>query len=116
MILQCELSANTQLSLLYEFYIQQNSKKPGTVYATYLLSGTLAHVDVPNIKEVSQGDNNDPSPSSPFMNSTMPIEDDSRAYALPNVISIVGEQDLEGNSSTQDIISSLTLTSCQRKL
>jgi len=86
--------------MLYEFHRQQNGKKPGTIHATYLLSGTKRVEElVPRNAEVKKDGEDDYMQSSPFLASSMPqIEDGSGAT---NVLSItlVREENLKGKSS-----------------
>ena len=83
--------------MLYDFHHQQNAKKPGTLHATYLLSGTKreeesAHTD----RDVKMGDGDDHIQSSPFMASSMPQIQESSGETAVLSITLVREEDLEG--------------------
>lgn len=93
------------IRLLYEFYHQQNTKKPGSLYATYLLAGTqavidraCAHscVDHDGIQDVDIQ-------SSPFINSSMPPEADPGERRRVRLVALVREQDLEGGLCKHNI-------------
>lgn len=83
--------------MLYDFHRQQNAKKPGTLHATYLLSGTKREEDIPSIKlEVKKDGEDDYMQSSPFIASSMPqIEEGTGATSVLS-ITLVREEDLEG--------------------
>lgn len=85
------------IRMLYEFHQQQNSKKPGTIYATYLLSGTKRDEALPTNGLRKDGED-DYMQSSPFMESSMPeapeaAESTGESGVL--TISLVKEEDLE---------------------
>lgn len=85
-----------QLRLLYEFYHHQSSRKPGSVNATYLVSGIQAKLGETsatghglfNFEDVNMQ-------SSPFISSSIPPGDDAEERSSVNVIALVREQDLE---------------------
>ena len=91
--------------MLFEFHRSQNAKKPNSLYATYLVSGTksLASVSIispvhPN-GSVGKGDGEDqPMQSSPYMPSSAPQVDEEEDAGAVSVLSIslVREEDLEG--------------------
>lgn len=85
------------LSLLNEFYHQENSKTPGSVYATYLVSGKQTALDELNRASDRQDDGEDtPMQSSPFMSSPMQRGDNVGGQTCVTVINLVGEEYLEG--------------------
>jgi DNA polymerase delta subunit 3 len=84
--------------MLYEFHRQQNGKKPGTVHATYLISGTK-RVDEPESTPTIKKDGEDEyMQSSPFMNSSMPQVDDGTGASSILTITLTREEDLESMS------------------
>jgi DNA polymerase delta subunit 3 len=82
--------------MLYDFYQKQNAKKPGTIHATYLLSGTKRPEDlIPLNGDAKKDGEDDYMQSSPFMNSSMPqLEGTGESSVLS--ITLVREEDLEG--------------------
>lgn len=88
--------------MLYEFHHQQNSKKPGTVHATYLLSGTKRKEEsVPAIPEAKKDGEDDHMQSSPFMTSSMPqFTQDGTVESSVLSITLVTEEKLEGKHIT----------------
>ncbi len=86
--------------MLYEFHRQQNGKKPGTIHATYLLSGTKRVEElVPRNGEVKKDGEDDYMQSSPFLASSMPQIEDGSGAANVLSITLVREENLEGKSS-----------------
>lgn len=86
-----------QLRLLYDFYHYQSSRKPGSVHATYLVSGTQARLGETSANGVGQSNFEDAHmQSSPFMSSSIPPGDDAEEQPSVKVIALVREQDLEG--------------------
>jgi DNA polymerase delta subunit 3 len=84
--------------MLYDFHQKQNAKKPGTIHATYLLSGTKRPEDlIPLNGDAKKDGEDDYMQSSPFMNSSMPqLEDTGESSVLS--ITLVREEDLEGEN------------------
>jgi len=80
--------------MLFEFHRQQNAKKPGTVHATYLLSGTKREEFHTPTQPIPKDGEDEYMQSSPFVTSSMPDRED----VLPvftTTISLVREEDLE---------------------
>jgi len=86
--------------MLYDFHNQQNAKKPGTVHATYLVSGTKRKETpvITNAGAKKDGED-DYMQSSPFMSSSMPQPEEDRDTGETSVLSIslVREKELKGN-------------------
>jgi hypothetical protein len=83
--------------MLYEFHRQQNGKKPGTVHATYLLSGTKREEERESTPTPIKKDGEDDyMQSSPFMNSSMPQPDDTGASSVLT-ITLTREEDLDSS-------------------
>lgn len=83
--------------MLFEFHRQQNGKKPGSVHATYLLSGTKRKEEAPTPtnSEVKKDGEDDYMQSSPFVGSSMPqLEEDTGESSVLS-ITLVKEEDLE---------------------
>ena len=83
--------------MLYDFHRQQNAKKPGTLHATYLISGTKREEEVvPTNGDVKMEDGDSFMQSSPFIPSSMPqFEDSSEAVSVLS-ITLAREEDLDG--------------------
>ena len=83
--------------MLHEFHRQQNGKKPGTIHATYLISGTKRKEEsVPtNGASIKDGED-DYMQSSPFLGSSMPPIDDGTGESGVLSITLAKEDHLEG--------------------
>jgi DNA polymerase delta subunit 3 len=83
--------------VLYDFYHHQTVKKPGSVHATYLMSGILIPADVPCNGNNQQEDGDDAlMQSSPFVSSQVQAEEDTEIPPPVKLITLVREEDLEG--------------------
>lgn len=82
--------------MLYEFHRQQNARKPGSVHATYLISG-LRRLLSEEIGGSFVVDNGDEVESSAYMSSSQAKEDSQKEDAgmLKSII-LAKEGDLEG--------------------
>jgi DNA polymerase delta subunit 3 len=82
--------------MLYEFHHQQSSKHPGSIHATYLLTGVRrASEAVVTADGHSLGvEQNDYMQSSPFMSSSMPTNDVT-AESLIKSVMLVREDELD---------------------
>ena len=70
---------------------------PSSVYATYLVSGKQYIPDGSTAVNQIQEDGEDAvMQSSPFMSSPVPLQDKGGDQASINVITLAGEEDLEG--------------------
>ena len=94
--------------MLYDFHRQQNSKKPGTIHATYLLSGTKKPEELEPVDgEIKKDGEDDYMQSSPFIESSIPpTEDHSEATSVFS-ITLAREEDLEAVRSQYKHISSI---------
>ena len=82
--------------MLYEFHTHENKKKPGSVYAAYLLYGTQ-NAKTSNANGDAHKDGEDiPMASSPFLSSSMPQEEDTTEVPPVKVMTVVREENLEG--------------------
>ncbi|XP_014557320.1 hypothetical protein COCVIDRAFT_97510 [Bipolaris victoriae FI3] len=68
-------NVNTAKRMLAEFYKTQNARKPKSVHATYLLTGTPRNSEQSNGSKIRKGDDTDMR-SSPFM-SSMPDQEEN---------------------------------------
>jgi DNA polymerase delta subunit 3 len=88
-----------RIRMLYDFHQKQNAKKPGTIHATYLLSGTKRPEDpIPLNGEAKKDGEDDLMQSSPFMDSSMPQPEAGTGESSVLSITLVREEDLEGMS------------------
>ena len=119
--------------MLYEFHRKQNAKKPGSVHATYLITGTR-RFEAPVQTNGTHSQNNEDTvmQSSPFLpSSSVPKPDESMQESTDvRSILLVKEEDLEQAKSTFGTISSIhiyslesnglsdiqVLTECNRKI
>lgn len=85
-----------RIRMLYDFHQKQNLKKPGTIHATYLLSGTKRPEDLITLNEPKKDGEDEYMQSSPFMSSSMPLAVDSTGESSLLSITLVKEEDLEG--------------------
>lgn len=95
--------------MLFEFHARQNSKKPGSVHATYLLCGSVRSQRM----AVGEEDDEDtPMASSPFMSSpAVNEEEETLAGPSQTVITLVKEENLEEARTRYDEISSIHIYS-----
>ncbi|KAL8769982.1 MAG: hypothetical protein Q9209_004229 [Squamulea sp. 1 TL-2023] len=92
----CSLFILMNLRLLFQFHKQQNSKKPGSVHAIYLVTGFIIPLTPTNSGQATQADGEDAfMQSSPFMSSSMPHREDEEEPLAVKTISICREEDLE---------------------
>ena len=85
--------------MLFEFYSKENARNPGSVHATYLISGGQ-----PSKYDLSSIDDDVHMRSNPFFSSSMPSQDEDhemiegvgRKEALTRVVTLVREDQLEG--------------------
>ena len=90
--------------MLFEFYSKENARRPGSVHATYLISGGQPSKN----DELNGVDNDVHMRSSPFFSSSMPSQDEDhemiestgrRTEVLTRVVTLVREDQLEGIST-----------------
>ena len=89
----------TDSRMLYDFHSQQNAKKPGAVHATYLVSGTKRK-ETPVVTNggAKKDGEDDYMQSSPFMSSSMPQSEEDTGETSGLTISLVREEELDGNA------------------
>ena len=81
--------------MLYEFHRLQNAKKPGSLHATYLVTGT--QLQAPQAELSQNGHADLPMPSSPYMSSlAAPVTNDEVEPVRQRVLTLVKEESLEG--------------------
>ncbi len=85
--------------MLYEFHRVQNSKKPGSVYATYLLEGMPKNAVEINVKGHPENAEDVHMQSSPYMSSSMPQESNEEDAVTSRRIMLAREEELEGREA-----------------
>lgn len=95
----------TELSvrMLFEFYSAQMTKKPGSVNATYLLDGVPRAPKESSINGHQQNVEDAHVPSSPYMSSSMPRQEDQEEAVPSRSIMLVKEEDLEGKMGARSV-------------
>ena len=84
-------------SMLYYFHASQNEQKPGSVHATYLVSGVQSTKAIVNVS-VAEVNEDLQMQSSPFMSCSMPGQDVEEEASTAMVMTLVEEQHLNGKS------------------
>ncbi|MCJ1404030.1 hypothetical protein MMC11_007254 [Xylographa trunciseda] len=99
-------------SMLYDFHLRQNAKKPGSVHATYLVSGVQSTKAIANgsVAEVNEDIHMQ---SSPFMSSSMPRQDVEEEDSMVKVMTLVQEQHLDAVKERYDTVSSVHVYSLE---
>ncbi|MCJ1394909.1 hypothetical protein MMC18_007789 [Xylographa bjoerkii] len=98
--------------MLYEFHSKQNAKKPGSVHATYLVSGIKAPKAISN-GSAAKADEDVHMQSSPFMSSSMPRQNVEEEVPVIKVMTLVQEQHLDAVKKRYDTISSIHVYSLE---
>ena len=88
--------ADPSIRLLYEFYSTQTIKKPGSIYATYLLDGIPRPVRESSVNEHQQDGEDTRMQSSPYMSSSMSHHEDQEDAIPSRSIVLASEEDLDG--------------------
>ena len=84
--------------MLYEFHQNENSKKPNSVNATYVITG-VQQPEPPaanGATKEADDDGDDFMQSSPYISSSMPNQESSTEGVPTSSIILVREEDLEG--------------------
>ncbi|KAJ6021120.1 hypothetical protein N7540_006624 [Penicillium herquei] len=109
-----KVHANRAKQLLYEFHRNENTKKPGSVHATYVITGiqsspsTSATATNGNTK-----DEDEVMQSSPYLPSSMPNQDSASELARFTAVILAREEDLDEAKSTFHSISTIHVYSIQ---
>jgi hypothetical protein len=87
--------------MLFEFHRRETSRKPGSVHATYLITGQKAIQTAPYANGASKQDGEDTfMQSSPFMSSSAqqqePVHEEDPVVETQATINLVPEEHLEG--------------------
>ncbi|KAK4949042.1 hypothetical protein LTR10_012415 [Elasticomyces elasticus] len=113
-----KVHSNLAKQMLFDFHRKQNAKKPGTVHATYLITGTKRKaIPTPITNDTqSQEDGEDAvmqsSPVLPSSSAAKPEEEDARSTLVQTVI-LVKEEHLEKAQVTFESITGMHIYSLQ---
>ncbi|PQE03639.1 hypothetical protein CJF30_00006301 [Rutstroemia sp. NJR-2017a BBW] len=88
----------TALRSLFEFHRIQNAKKPGTIHATYLISGTKRKEVVVTSNGHEKDGEDSVMQSSPFQSSMPQPEDTAQDDSSVLTITLVPEEDLDSKA------------------
>ncbi|KAL4733264.1 DNA polymerase subunit Cdc27 [Aspergillus similis] len=102
--------------MLYEFHLNENSKKPSSVHATYVLTGVPKPTESARNGAATNGngDNEDDiMPSSPYISSSLPNPENESDQIPVSAVLLAREEDLEDAKSTFESISSIYIYSLQ---
>ncbi|KUJ07035.1 uncharacterized protein LY89DRAFT_790120 [Mollisia scopiformis] len=103
-----KVNVNAAKEMLYEFHRQQNGKKPGTIHATYLISGTKQkEPEVANDAVEQDGEDTHMQSSPPFMSSSMPQPQETSDDSGVLSITLVREENLDEVRSQYEHITSI---------
>lgn len=109
-----KVHVNTAKEMMFEFHRIQNGKKPGTVHATYLLSGTKRRVESTFTNGSRLDDDGDSHmQSSPYLSSSMPQPEESQGDEEVHSIVLAREEHLEDIRQTFEKISSIHIYSLE---
>jgi DNA polymerase delta subunit 3 len=102
--------------MLYDFHRKQNSKKPGSVHATYIVSGTKTVTQTSPIQSQSQqnGEDSVMQSSPPLPSSSMqPNDEEATTVVRIHSVMLVKEEDLEQASKQFESISGMHIYSLE---
>lgn len=85
--------------MLFDFHQKQNAKKPNSIHATYLISGTKRAVDKTNGTNGRSGEDVSMR-SSPFMSSMPEPEEQEEEPVKKSAILLVREEELTSTNRT----------------
>ncbi|MCJ1437151.1 hypothetical protein MMC27_006536 [Xylographa pallens] len=108
----CKVHSNVAKRMLYDFHARQNAKKPGSIHATYLVSGVQSTKAIVN-SNVTEVNEDVHMQSSPFMGSSMPRRDVEEEASTVKVMTLVQEQHLNAVKERYDTMSSVHVYSLE---
>lgn len=88
--------ADLSIRMLYEFYSTQTTKKPASIKATYLLDGVPKGPKEFGVNGHQQDGEDIHMQSSPYMSSSMPLQEEQEEAVPSRSITLAKEEDLEG--------------------
>ena len=117
-----KVHVNAAKCMLYEFYAEQSRRKPGSVYATYLLAGVKKD-EKPQTNGMTNGISHDEDEEMPPASSPPPFtssmldpsqqngDDHQEQHVLRKTITLVREENLEEVKAAYETISSIHIYS-----
>ena len=100
--------------MLYEFHRQQNSKKAGSVHATYVITGTKRNTQTNGVHSQDDGEDSIMRSSPPRPGSSMPQSQDEAPAPIPTrSIMLVKEEQLDQAKQLFETISGIHIYSLQ---
>jgi DNA polymerase delta subunit 3 len=107
-----KVHVNAAKCMLYDFYDSQSKRKPGSVYAIYLVAGTKKVEQKQNGVNGHDEDVHMPSSPPPFTSSMLEPSQQSEPEVMPvRTITLVREESLEAIKAEYDTITSLHIYS-----
>lgn len=125
------MHSNLAKQMLYEFHRKQNSKKPGSVHATYVITGTKRNTQTNGVHSQDDGEDSVMRSSPPLPGSSMPqSQDEAPTPTSTRSIMLVKEEHLDQAKELFEQISGMhiytlqagglsdvqVLTDCNRKV
>ncbi|KAL8816703.1 MAG: hypothetical protein Q9191_008284 [Dirinaria sp. TL-2023a] len=92
---ELKVHVNAAKRMLYDFHQTSNSRKPGSVHATYLLHG-IAKAESAQPDKSQQDGQDTYMQSSPFMSSSAPQEESIQEGPPVKLVTLAREEHLEG--------------------
>ncbi|MCJ1328650.1 hypothetical protein MMC10_005327 [Thelotrema lepadinum] len=99
--------------MLYEFHRLQNSQKPGSLHATYLLMGTRASSSLQTTNGVADDNEDTPMQNGPYRSSPVHSQEYAEGSAKQRLVTLVGEEHLENAKKHYAELSSLHVYSLE---
>ncbi|KAF2164911.1 hypothetical protein M409DRAFT_67614 [Zasmidium cellare ATCC 36951] len=100
--------------MMYDFYHKQNSKKPGSVHATYLITGTKRAAQTNGVHSQEDGDDTVMRSSPPLPSSSIPQPAEDSATTTPiRSIMLVKEEHLDQAKELFEAMTSIHIYSLQ---
>lgn len=93
------MTINDMYSMLYDFHRTENAKRPGSVHATYVITGIQKAAEkqpATNGHPMKDGRDDDIMQSSPYLSSSMPQQDTLHEPVETVSMILAREEDLAG--------------------
>ncbi|KAK4494159.1 hypothetical protein PRZ48_014457 [Zasmidium cellare] len=109
-----KVHSNVAKQMMYDFHHKQNSKKPGSVHAAYLITGTKKPTQTNGIHSQKDGDDTFMRSSPPLPSSSIPQPDEDEATSTPiRSIMLVKEEHLDQAKELFETMTSIHIYSLQ---
>ncbi|GKZ58720.1 hypothetical protein AnigIFM49718_004549 [Aspergillus niger] len=99
--------------MLFDFHRNENSKKPNSVNATYIITGVQKAPETPSTTNGAQDSFDGIPQSSPYISSSMPNQDVATDEIAMSSVVLVREEDLEDAKTIFQSVSSIYVYSLQ---